>query len=396
MKNYFVIFFVLISTVSIAQKNNVKDASTFAESGELQQAEKSINLAIDGVDDDKTINDPETWLVRGNVYKKIYQSANFSTNVLKELTEAAKSYTKAVQLADKEMEGKGKDHKLRPEIIVAIKETSDLIAKEAKSFHDRNIYESELQLLQSKIAMMKLPNALASDMQTVIDAGIAAKLLNRVDEAIAYFDEAIAAKFAKDLPYVQKAEALKMRKSYDEMMKVVKEGVNVSPATSGQLLALAIQQYMKTKNTDECETYLTEISTKYPNEAEITASLGYFYALKGNTLKANELCRKALSGSPSSYLTNYYMGWLYYEKAMQILREADAKAPDIMKVVHQPNAAVNEELKLALPLMEKAFELNPSDRDILKRLETIYRKLDMFVKSMDMKKLSEKYGYTKL
>lgn len=396
MKNCLFLLLLILSSVSIAQKSHLKDAEDFFEEGELQKAEKSINLSVDGVDDDKIIDDPETWLIRGNIYTKIYSTPAFTTDIEKELTEAAKSYSKALTLADKEMEGKGRDHKLRPDILAGLKNISQILSKEAKAYHALNKYETELKLLKAKMSLFEHPNALSKDMQTVMQAGIAAKMQNRVDEAIGYFDKVIEAKHRADKPYVHKAEALKMKKEYKDMIAAIEKGAEAYPATSGELLAMAIDYYTKRDMMDKCETYLNGLSEKHAGNVEIEASKGYFYLLKGNKSKANELCKNALQTDPENYLTNYYMGLLYYDKAMEIQHEADTQVDDIMQVIHEQNPDVVQQLKLALPLMEKAHKLNPENKDVINKLIVIYRKLDMFVKSMDLKKLSEKLGYSKL
>ncbi|NLB92905.1 MAG: hypothetical protein GX792_05740, partial [Bacteroidales bacterium] len=93
MKKVFILSaLVFITFLGNAQKGLVTKAQSLKEAGKLDEALQNINKAIDPSNDkaDKTINWPNTWEVRGEVYQAIFQSKNAEFKKLADdpLTEA--------------------------------------------------------------------------------------------------------------------------------------------------------------------------------------------------------------------------------------------------------------------------------------------------------------------
>jgi len=187
---------VLIIMVSFAfsgcaQRGLVTKSQTLKDTGKLGEALENINAAVDSSNEksSKTIDWPRTWEVRGEVYQAIFQSNNAETKKLADdpLSEALKSYKKALELDDK---GRfANSIKVKLTLL-----TNDLTNQAVQAFNDED-YPKALRSFEQildiqELDIIKQDNPEAVDTVIIFNAGLAAYNAENYDKAIEYYKEA--------------------------------------------------------------------------------------------------------------------------------------------------------------------------------------------------------------
>jgi tetratricopeptide (TPR) repeat protein len=85
----------------------------------------------------------------------------------------------------------------------------------------------------------------------------------------------------------------------------------------------------------------------------------------------------ALKIDPAYFDAQYHLAQIFYSDAVKVKKQMDAlgiSAADKKKKVELDKILV-EKFKLAVPYMENAEKLNPSDTDVLEKLSNMYYNL---------------------
>ena len=372
-----------------SQKKMVKAAISALEAGDLDLAESSINEAIKSKDP-KVLNWVNTWYTKGKVYQGIYEDPDLSNNPKIELERSSEAYKKALELINKEMAGKSKEHEYKGDVVARMKAIESYFGKEAEKCRLKGYFKKEIEFLNYSIDLAKTKELGINENQTLLFAGTAHRKLNNYAKAGSFLDKVIAAKFGKAQPYYQKALIMKAQTQFDEMQQLLKTGIETYPDDSGLLLNDLCKYLTDTGKGKEAQLYLEQLDTKFISNADILASLGFVYEKNGLETKALEHCKKALNIAPNSFTPNYYMGLLYCNKAIGFIAKEDAKVKDVRTVLRKEVPTATTQFKLAKPYLEKAHNLTPSDEQTLVKLQMVYRKLNMWNELIETKKKQER------
>ena len=100
--------------------------------------------------------------------------------------------------------------------------------------------------------------------------------------------------------------------------------------------------------------------------------------------KCAETYQRVISLDPNNISANYNLGILYYNEAVNIIKNLDYDLDIITLELVQDDIVVL--FKKALPYMEKAYQLNPKKEDTLTGLSGIYFSLNEFEKQERIEK----------
>jgi len=92
---------------------------------------------------------------------------------------------------------------------------------------------------------------------------------------------------------------------------------------------------------------------------------------------AEENYKKALSVNPNFFEANYNIGAIYINKASILQKEANNLPLSEDKKYAKLNDEANANLKIAIPWLEKAFNIRPTDQGTIKALKEAYTRLKM-------------------
>ena len=364
-------FLLLIAVVSIsfgvmAQKGKVTSALSLIDQGVLDKAKDAIDEALAN---EKTANWFNTYFAKGKLCQASFESTDpkFKAFYPDPLAEAYASYQKALELDDKGT--------VKKKIITGMVYNSLAINfyNQGSARFEAKDYEGALKSFESQIKVTESDEyAGAVDTGMYYNAGLAAVNSSKYNEALKYFEKCTEMKYLGITPYFQMSEA-----------------------------------YLALGDTAKAESMLTGLSTKFPNDKNVTLQLIDLYIKSGKNAEAQKYIKVAKESDPNNYSlyfasgiiflnenkydeaipeltksvelkgdiydTQYGLGAAYINKAAEMFK----KANDIMDVKKYGEAVdeANAVYSKALPYMEKALELKPDDIYTMRSLQELYYRL---------------------
>ncbi len=407
---------LLISVSNFAQKNEIKAAEKALKSGNaveartlLQQAEPLLTAATDA-------EKAQFLFVKGNI---ALDMATKSIETSKNLSEAAKAFQDLV--AAEKATGKSKYTSQATTSINDIKNKLVNSAVEkgtAKNYKEaaallKQVYDLDTADLE-KLYYAASYAVNGSDYDTALSYYKELKDKNYSGEGISYYakslitdqeemfstkaerDKMVAIKSHKEprdekipskkgeiykniaLIYVQQGKNDEAKKSLSEARIANPDDISLAMAEAD--LYLKLEDYAMYKKI------VTEVLEKNPNDADLLYNLGVISS-KTNGADAEAYYKKAIAIKPN--YTNAYLNLailkLDGEKAiideMNKLgtSEKDNKRYEVLKVKRETI------FKDALPYLEKAFELNPTNEDVSSTLLNVYGALEMTAEKKALK-----------
>ena len=364
--------FIFAVSAAFAQKGKVTSALNYKDSGELSKALETIEMTIDPSNDksEKTIDWPKTWEVRGEVYQAIFESKDENIRKLAEdpLTEALKSYKKALEL----------DEKGRSEKSVKIKLTlltNDLANQAVDAFNNED-YKKALRSFEqildiNDIPVVKADNPDVVDTVYIFNAGLAAYNAKEYDKAIKYYKEAAEYGYNGARTYSLIANSYQQELDTLGALETLKEAFEKYPEDNGVLTSM-IQIYLDMNKTEDAMKYLEMAIQQDPGNATYYFAQGTLYEKLSKEDNAITSYENAIEKDPEFFNAYYNLGALYYNKGVQQIEVANkVPATDNEKYMAETKKA-DKWWEKALPYMEKCRELNPDDHMTLESLKNLY------------------------
>ena len=291
------------------------------------------------------------------------------------LTEANKALEEAIKL---NADGKANSDILK--VIETLKrayEVEAVNAYESKNF--KASHASFIEVLDlNKNPLMK--NRV--DTVLIYYAGRAALENNDFKEANRLFEEAAANKFEDPLLYVFRKQSYFAAGDTAKGVDVIKEGFNKYPDNQPIMIEL-INYYLVANQSSEALRLLAAAKTTDPKNVSYPFAEGALYDKMGNFEEAEKAYKVCLQMNPEFYDASYNLGVLYFNKAVKIYEEASKITDNVQ--FEKTQLLGDEMLKVAAPFMEKAYELQTTDKSSLETLKTIYYRLKTNNPEMDAK-----------
>jgi len=225
------------------------------------------------------------------------------------------------------------------------------------------------------------------DTIVVYNAALAARNASNHQKAIEYFRKAIDIGYGgSDAYYLLKNEFITVNDS-NAAIRTLEEAYTKYPDTTLILIEI-VNFYLSSGNSEQGLKYLELAQEQEASNPSIYFAQGTLFEKLGDKEKAMEFYNKAIEVDPEYFNAYFNIGALYYNNAVVMYDEANLI--EDLKAYNEAKAKADEELKKAIPPMEKAYEINPEERATLETLQTIYYRLQMLDKYEEVKaKLSE-------
>ena len=385
MKRTTILLVLLFAVTCVfAQKGKVTSALSYKEAGNLEKAVAAIEEAIDPANPKtkSSIDWPGTWEARGEIYQAIYKSKDANVKKLSAdpLTTAYDSYMKALALDDKDRYSKS----------VKIKLTllnSDLSNQAVASFTEED-YNKALQSFEQIMAIQQTPAFKADDpaaIDTVIifNAGLAAYNAQNYDKAIEYYKEAAKYNYSGARTYQLIASSYMQKKDTIGALDVLEEGLKKYPG-DGTILVEVINIYLNANKVDDALKYLDMAIAEDPKNASYFFAKGTLYDKLQNTEAATESYLKAIEYKEDYFDAYYNLGALYYNKGVKQIDVANAVPSNQPDKYELEKEKADVEFRKAIPYMEKAHSINPTDKFALESLKNLYYRSKMMDKHAEV------------
>ncbi len=364
-------FLLLIAAVSIsygvmAQKGKVTSALSFIDQGSLDKAKEAIDQAITN---EATANWFNTYYAKGKLCQACFESKDPKFNAFypDPLAEAYAAYEKAMELDPKGT--------IKKKIITGMVYNSlavNLYNQGSTKFEAKD-YTGALKSFETQIKITESDKyAGAIDTGMYYNAGLAAVNSGKYPEAVKYFEKCAEMKYMGITPYFQMSEAY-LAGGDTAKAEAVLTGLSSKFPNDKNLTLNLIDLYIKSSKNEEALKYIKVAKETDPNNYSLYFAAGIIYL---NQLKYDDAITelsKSIELKGDVYDTQYGLGAAYINKASEMFTKAN-EIMDVKKyseAIDQANAVYAK----ALPYMEKAYELKPDDVYSMRSLRELYYRL---------------------
>jgi tetratricopeptide (TPR) repeat protein len=385
MKRTTILFALLFAVTCVfAQKGKVTSALSYKETGKLDKAVEAIEETIDANNPktESSITWPRTWEVRGEIYQAVFQSKDENYKKLSSdpLTIAFDSYLKALQLDDKDRFSKSV--KIKFTLLIG-----DLTNQAIAAFNEEN-YERALKSFEQIMAIEQTPVYKADDpnaVDTVImfNAGLAAYNAQNYDKAIDYYTKAAKYRYNGAKTYTLISSSYLQKKDTVGALQILQEGLKEFSQESS-LLVEVINIYINKNKVDEAIKYLEMAIAQDPKNPTFHFAQGTMFDRLLKSDDAATCYLKAIELKDDYFDAYYNLGALYYNKGVKQVDVANLIPSNQPEKYEVEKNKADIEFKKAIPYMEKAHEINPTDKFTLESLKTLYYRLKMLDKHAEI------------
>jgi tetratricopeptide (TPR) repeat protein len=363
--------FLLIAAVSIslgvmAQKGKVTSALSYIDQGILDKAKDNIDQALLN---EATANFYNTYFAKGRLCQASFDSKDpkFAAFYPDPLAEAYAAYLKAMELDPKGT--------VKKKII-----TSSIFNNLAVSFYNQGSgkfeakdfagalksFESQIKITESDMYVG------AVDTGMYYNAGLASVNSGKYNEAIKYFEKCAEMKYLGITPYFQMSEAY-LSLGDTAKAESTLQGLSSKFPNDKNVTLQLIDLYIKGNKNEEAQKYIKIAKEADPNNFSLYFAAGIILLNEFKYDEAIPELQKSIELKGDVYDTQYGLGAAYINKAAEMFK----KANDIMDVKKYSEAVdeANAVYAKALPYMEKAHELKPDDIYSMKSLQELYYRL---------------------
>lgn len=369
-----IVTLLILTTAVFAQKGKVTSALSYKESGNLEKAWETIESASDPENEkaEKSLDWPRTWQVRGEILQDIYRLQK--TGLVEEpLFKAYDAYMKAIELDDK--------GKFAKSIVVDLTFLQTDFSNYAVKTYEAEKYDVALACFEKFMAISNNP-LINTTGQEVVDtaiiynAGLTAFKAENWDKSVEYFLKSAKLDYNGDYSFYYAFKAYQAKEDSVKAIQTLQEGFEAYPENEVLIVEL-INHFINAKRPEDAIKYLDLAIEKDPTNFSLYTAKGSALEKIGRQEDAVELYKQAIEKDQTQFTPYYNLGVIYYNKASNLLNEANQLPPSATKEYDAKVAEGSEFLKLALPYMEKAYELDDSEIAVLESLKTIYYRLQM-------------------
>jgi tetratricopeptide (TPR) repeat protein len=369
MKKILLSLVLVMSTASLfAQNQKVQSAILYNRHGELDKAKAAIDEAILNP---KTSESAKTWYYRGEIYLSIFGSDQFSSLASDPLVTALESYSKSLVL---DLKNDFSDDSRRK------------IGSAFNNIYNRGVERySKKDFVNALADFERLLVLTPGDTNLIFNAALASEKLNDNARAVKYFNNLLAIDFKTAAIYQTLAQIMKEEKDTARAIEYLAAGRKAFPNEVG-LVIDELNIYMIQNRQAEIVTNLNEAIKLDPENATLYYALGYAHDRQKNEELAALNYSKAIEKKPDYFEPYYNLGALYFNKTVEMLKEANKIPFNQPKKYEEAMVKVKAAFEKAQPFLEKAHELNPADIDAMTSLQQLYVQTKQNEKALAMKK----------
>lgn len=375
-----IIVFLFAITGAFAQKGKVTAALSYQKEGDLERAVRAIDETVDANNPkaESSVNWANAWDARGDIYQAVAKSNDPKIKSLSAdpIKVAYDSYMKAIQLDEKNKLGKSMQIKLT--VFAA-----DLQNKAIEAYNAEN-YEKAMNLFEQVLEIEKTPaykgdDMAAIDTSLIYNIGLTAEKAKLWDKAIKYYKDAAQYKYGGAATYRDIFKVYIQKNDSANALATLKDGLNIYEG-SNVLLPEVINIYIAKKEAAEAMKYLDMAIQKEASNPSYYFAKGYLYEKMEKIDDAIKSYEKAIALKNDYFDAYYNIGVLIFNEGVKQWDVAIAVPSNQTAKYEEEKAKADVEFKKALPYMEKASEINPTDKATLESLKTIYYRLNMMDK----------------
>jgi len=394
MKNIVIILCMLISTVSIAQKHNIVNASIALRNAKkatgdeiatlLEEAKEYIDLAYTN---EGTSNEAKMWNYRAPIYLEIaLKKPDLDKKAILKATDA---YLKCLT--------KGKKDRIivrkwtpKEDILAGLIQCGYKLFNLGIDKYNEGDYQSSLDFYEKIFDIVpfdeedQLKRGNITEETILYNSFFSSSKLKNDTKSKELLQKLIDINFNEPAIYIQMSDIYKREGNIDKTIEYLSLGRDMFEDDQS-LINTEINLYIELERTSELITKLGEAIELDPENSLLYFNRGTIYDQEGDLVNAEIDYLKAIEIDPSSFGSNYNLGALFFNKAVELNNTANSTSDNnkYKKLKKQADEFFNK----ALPYLESANLLNPKDKNTLLSLKQLYYMKGDYKRSDEMKKL---------
>lgn len=397
------VMFAFIANVAMAQQSEVQNAiannryaeqyiaesANYQRANRVEKATKAMNNAkiylqkaktnVDNASKhEKTMNDGKTWHYYGIVYYNISSRPEFAEIDTEALEKSFEGYSKVAQVDPKYFEMEAHS------IMSSISSIADRYAIAANANVENGNYIEACNNLK-KTYEIKLSIGV-QDNEALLYAAQYAILAKEYNTVVELCEILVNNSYENPDVYRFMAVAQGELGNDDKMLEYLQIGREKYPDNQN-IIDDQINAFIKLKREIEIIDQVKEMARLYKEKVEYNYLLGNLYSNLESPIYNidSAVCfyDKVIEVNPNHVDTYYNKGIMYFNVASELNKQAGELGFDneSLKKYDKMVAEAKEYNEKALPLIEKSYELLPTDNVIKQALKTLYIRLKMMDKA---------------
>ena len=351
---------------------------------ELGKAKASIDLAAEN---EETKNEARTWHYYGIVYYKIAAYPDFNDLDPEALDKSLNAFIKIIELDP----AYANDRQNMFDIYQHIQSiTSNYFNRGAVAYENGEYKEAidcYMSAYKSNLVIGQKDNE-----ALLIAAQIALYNAKDYETAIAICNQLLAEQYESPKVYQFLAVANSQLGNDEDMLKYINEG-RVKFPEDDNLVNEQINAYLKLKREAEIIDQIKEMANKNSNNSIYCLIIGTIYSNQESEIynvdSALVYYNRAIEINPNDENAYINVGSMYIDKSAALINKANELPLDKFKEYDALVAEAKVFDEKALPYVEKAYELVPTDDAIRQALRTLYVRLKMMDKARALEAAAE-------
>lgn len=333
---------------------------------------------------DKAIEDPKanikekTWRYRGNIYTNLASDSVLYASVPDALEKAAMSLAKADELDLKQ--------RYESERKADIARGASIAGNAGISYFNNGVYGRAGELFVTAAEMTEMLGAV--DTMAIFNSALCFEKASRLDEAVEQY--MLCGVYGYQVPdvFLFVSNIQKMEGDTSKALSTL-QGARKDFPREQALIIEELNIYLVAGEFERAKENLMLAAEQDPTNEILWFSLGSVYDNLGMQDEAVDAYTKSLAIKADYFDANYNLGALYFNKAVQMVNEAnDMWSPKMSKADGAKQKELEEGGKAmfstALPFLEKALDVEPDDKETLRSLRDIYARVGMDEKMLEV------------
>ena len=357
-----------------AQKD-VVSAYNANQDGDYLKAAEFIDQAI--LDAKANIKE-KTWRYRGNIYTNLAADSALYAQVPDALDKAVASFAKADELDVKQ--------RYNSERLADIARGATIAGNSGISYFNAGVYGRAGELFVTASEMTQLLGAV--DTMAIFNSALCFEKASMYDRAVDQY--MMCGGYGYQVPdvFLFAANIQKMEGDTASALTTLQNARADFPREQA-LIIEELNIYLVAGQFELAKENLMLAAEQDPTNEILWFSLGSVYDNLGMQDEAVDAYTKSLGIKADYFDANYNLGALYFNKAVQMVNEAnDMWKPRMSKEEAAKQKNLEEGGKAmfstALPYLETALEVEPNDRETLRSLRDIYARVGMDEKMLEV------------
>jgi tetratricopeptide (TPR) repeat protein len=376
-----VLFFIVFTAASLltyAQPAKVTTAANYLNQEDFVKAK----IAIDEASlDPKTQGKPKTLVYKGKIYYAIAIDTTEETAPYRKgaIFVAAESFIQAKEVADSRTDTFELKRYLNIQVYTRMWE-------EGVNYYNSHIFDTAAKHFAGCADILALEGNL--DTLGYYYAANASSAAKDYQKAIEYYNKIKASGYLDGAIYGNIATQYKLMGDTAQAFASLAEGRQAYPENQ-ELLISEFNLYVETGQNEKAIANIDKAIAANPGNASYVFVRGKLKETSGDLAGAEADYKLALEIDPENLDANHDLGALYVNQSISIVEEMNNLPLSATKEYDKKKAELDAIYAKALPYLEKAYELDPSDTEVQNILMKLYLRTNDTEKYNKIKTQSE-------